>query len=106
LEGVKAVLPDVARRSGDTWVAKTDDDIAYLLIPSWSAESKSEIEQVQSILEELSSAKALILDVRPNGGGDELLARSVAAWFVQGKKVYSKNCYRDSKAKGGFGPVF
>ena len=28
-----------------------------------------------------------MIDVRPNSGGDEVLAQKVAAWFVEGRKV-------------------
>lgn len=54
---------------------------------------------------ELLACKAMIVDVRPNSGGDELMAQRVAAWFVAGTKVYAKNRYRVREGKDGFGPV-
>ena len=45
------------------------------------------------------------MDVRPNSGGDEDLARRFAQWFVSDTKVYAKNRYRIRKGKKGFGPV-
>ena len=41
----------------------------------------------------------------PNSGGNELLARQVAAWFVAGTRTYAKNRYRERAGKDGFGPV-
>ena len=35
--------------------------------------------------------KALVIDVRPNTGGDERIARRVASWFVEGEQVYAKH---------------
>ena len=82
---------------------KTADGIGYLLIASWSG--ALDIDGVEKALATLRGSKALIVDVRPNSGGDELLARRVAAWFVDGTRVYSKNRYRTGKGKKGFGPV-
>lgn len=103
MDGLKAVLPNLAQRNRTVWTARTDDDIAYLLIASWSVDRTEDLQTVHSILEESGSAKALILDVRPNSGGDESLAKSIAAWFVDGQKTYAKNAYRDRHSKTGFG---
>ena len=46
-------------------------------------------------MDELKDAKALILDARPNGGGDELAARRVAGRFIEKPAVYSKNRLRE-----------
>src|SRR6185295_6961575 len=40
-----------------------------------------------------------------NSGGDELLARRIAAWFVDGTKPYAKNRFREKPGKDGFGDV-
>ena len=46
----------------------------------------------------------MIVDLRFNGGGDELLARAVAARFVDKKRVYSINQYRDGPKHDQLGP--
>ncbi len=104
--GLEKELGPLQRRNDNTFTTRTDDGIGYILISSWSNGLRPQIEELQGILAEMKDTKGLIIDVRPNGGGDELLARSVAAWFVEGDKVYSKNCYRDAKSKGGFGEMF
>ena len=51
----------------------------------------------------MKGSKGLIVDVRPNGGGDETLAKQFAARFVDGPKVYSKNRNRrDGKWLGPY----
>ena len=52
-------------------------------------------------LDDFRDLKGLVIDVRPNGGGDELLARDFAGCFVSKPSVYSRNDYRD-KSAGGF----
>jgi len=105
LDGVKAALPALAERSKCVYSAKTDDGIGYILITTLASESKSDLEQAQDALREYKDCKALIIDLRPNAGGSEPLAMPIAAWFVKGTKVYSKNVYRDPEAEGGFTEV-
>lgn len=106
LKAVEKELGPLEKRNANTLIATTEDNFGYILIPSWSHDRKADVEELERMLDGLKDRKGLIIDVRPNGGGDELLARSIAAWFVKGKKVYSKNCYRDPKAKNGFGEVY
>ncbi len=86
-------------------VGRTEDDIAYLMIGSWSRSLNQQLlfELLAQIAE--SGSRALVLDVRANSGGDEGIARQVAAWFVEGARVYAKNRYRIAKGPDGFGPV-
>jgi C-terminal processing protease CtpA/Prc len=45
----------------------------------------------------------VILDVRPNGGGDEVMAQELAGCFITKPKVYSKNTIRrDGKFTGPY----
>lgn len=84
-------------------VGRTKDDIGYLMIATWT--EQLDVDAVEEALEELKDARAVIIDVRPNGGGDELLARRIARHFVVGKRIYAKHRYRDPAAEGGFGRV-
>lgn len=81
---------------------RTDDNIGYLMIGSWSG---VDVERIAGVLTELADTKALIVDVRPNSGGNEVLARNVAQWFVEGTKVYAKHRIRERAGAKGFGPV-
>lgn len=102
MRGLARVLPNLKQRNRTVWTALTDGNIGYLLITSWSADRKEDLAVVQSVLEEFKKTKGLLLDVRPNSGGDESLAREVAAWFVSGEKVYAKHAYRNKNARSGF----
>ncbi len=82
---------------------RTDDGVGYLMIGAW--ENAADTDAIEQALATLSNCKALVVDVRPNSGGDELLAQRIAAWFVDGTKVYGKNRYRVRAGKDGFGPI-
>ena len=86
----------------DAVYGRTDDDLGYLLIGSWE---HLDVAAVEAALAGLRDTKALVVDVRPNAGGDESLAQRVAAWFVDGTRVYGKNRYRTGAGKKSFGPV-
>jgi hypothetical protein len=82
---------------------RTDDGIGYLTIRAWS--DAKQVDAIESALPTLRECKAVIVDVRMNSGGDELLARRIAAWFVDGTKIYAKDRFRTGPGKDGFGPV-
>lgn len=82
------------------------DDVGYILVRSWSQGQGSALDPVFEALERFSQAKGLIIDVRPNGGGSEMLAREVAGCFVDSPVVYSKNVNRVSDTASGFSEVF
>lgn len=106
LDGVKAVIPGLQQRNRAVWTGRTDDDFGYLLIAGWDRKLEQDLKELQSVLEEFQGTKGLIIDVRPNSGGDENLARAVASWFIEGEKVYAKNANRDAHSKTGFGPTY
>jgi hypothetical protein len=82
---------------------RTEDGIGYLMIGAW--ENPRDADAIEEALGALRNCKALIVDVRPNSGGDELLARRIAAWFVEGTQVYGKDRFRVKAGKDGFGPI-
>ena len=84
-------------------VGRTQDGIGYLMVASWT--DAAEVDAVEAALPALRDARAIVVDARPNSGGDELLARRVAAWFVEGTRVYAKHRSRTGPGEGGFGPV-
>ena len=88
-------------RGNHAAAGRTEDGIGYLLIDSWSNDVDPDV--IGGAITELLDTKALVVDVRPNCGGNEMLAQQVASWFVTGKQVYAKNRYRDGTR--GFGPV-
>ncbi|MEZ5964917.1 MAG: S41 family peptidase [Planctomycetota bacterium] len=84
-------------------VGRNDEGIGYLMVATWG--SRKDADAVEATLPQLRDCKAIVVDVRPNAGGDEALARRVAEWFVDGTKTYAKNRYRIAAGRDGFGPV-
>ena len=103
LKGIKILLPGLAQKNSVLFSALTDDNIGYVLITSLAREKKEDLQKVQDVLREYRDCKAMVIDLRPNGGGDELLARDIAAWFVEGERVYAKHVYRKPGSDNGFG---
>ncbi len=101
-DGIEKALPNLTQRSPRVFTARTDDNIAYVAILTLSHENKEELNKVENILKEFMDCKALILDLRPNSGGDEGLAMPIAATFIKGTKTYAKHITRDPDAKDGF----
>lgn len=95
-------LVKVAPIGRQALAGRTEDGIGYLLIGAWNQDVDPE--RVGGAIVELADTKALVVDVRPNAGGDELLAQKVAAWFVAGTKVYARNRFRGD-GKDGFGAM-
>jgi C-terminal processing protease CtpA/Prc len=82
---------------------RSDDGIGYLVIAAWSKDL--DFPAIEQALAALRDCKAMVIDARPNCGGDEALAQRVAAWFVDGRKVYAKQRVRVKAGRYGFGPV-
>lgn len=60
---------------------------------------------VDAALEQLKDTQGMVVDLRFNGGGDELLARSIAGRFADKAVVYSKNRYREGPKHDQLGPA-
>lgn len=102
--GLQKELPQLERIGRTGLFARTDDGIGYLFVGSFAREQRDEFEKALAALRRLLDCKALVIDVRTNGGGDELQARRLAAFFVEGEKVYAAHRVRDPNAEGGFRP--
>jgi len=71
--------------------------IGYAFIGAWKKEGFPDVE---AALDRLADAKALVLDVRANGGGDETLARRIAGRFAKARTRYGKVQVRDPTLGG------
>lgn len=105
LRGLRSLLPDLSQPSKISLAARTDDGIGYLLVGSFAREQRDEFDRTLQFLRGLRDCKALVLDVRTNSGGDELLARRLAGFFVGDEKVYAAHRQRDPAAAEGYGEV-
>jgi len=71
--------------------------IGYAFLGAWEKEGFTDLE---AALDKLADCKGLILDVRANGGGDELLARRIAGRFAKEPVVYGLAQARDPTLQG------
>ncbi|MEM6676037.1 MAG: S41 family peptidase, partial [Planctomycetota bacterium] len=81
----------------------TKDGFGYLGIHGLTDPSLPS--HVDAALEELKDTSGMIVDLRFNGGGNELLARSVAARFLDEPRVYGRHRFREGSRHDELGPV-
>lgn len=100
--GLQKAFPKLQRVGRIGMRGRSDDGIGYLSISSFARELREDFDRAMQELRSLLDCKALVLDVRANGGGDEMLAKRLAAFFVQGDRIYAAHRMRDPKAPDGF----
>ena len=81
------------------------DGIGYILIKNWKKDESQVLEPALQAIRNLSNNRALIIDVRPNGGGSEPFAEKVAGCFIGQPVVYAKHIYRDINTRTGWGQI-
>jgi hypothetical protein len=91
LKTLQRSVPGWSRRDSGIISGRFDDGIGYLLFSECSQAQADDFDQA---LDEQKDTRALILDARLNGGGDEEAARKVAGRFVATTSVYSKDRLR------------
>lgn len=101
LDVLRQAVPGFTRKAPGLYAGRFDDGIGYLLIASWDNRQLNDLEAAYTAIEQARDA-AIIIDVRPSSGGDELLARQFAGCFIESPKVYAKN---DIRSDGKFSEV-
>jgi len=76
-------------------------EVGYIAIPDfggagWGAE-------IEDALTALVGVRAIIVDIRDNGGGDEGIARNVASRFYDRSRTYRISQFRTGAARSDFG---
>lgn len=98
---------EVTRASGAVWTATLGDGVRYVMIANWNSGDAALLEPAREFIAKTpAECPGLVIDVRPNGGGDELAARSVAALLVDQPTVYARNDRVDPESPAGFTEVF
>jgi len=103
LDAVQKSLGGWTEAGPDVKWARTEDGIGYVLVTGLSDQELGA--HVDKALEALADTWSLVIDLRANGGGDELLARQVAGRFTDAARVYSKNRYRAGPKHDQLGPL-
>ncbi len=99
---LKAAVPDLLETKQDLAWGRTTDNIGYINVYRLGYGRLANA--FDEVLDNLSGTWALILDLRFNGGGDEMLARKVAGRFLDKQRVYSLNQYRSGPKHTDLGP--
>lgn len=102
LDLLEKFVPGFTKQNDTVSTGRFDDGIGYILITTWGPRMPADLEPAYAALAEFANAPGVIIDVRPNAGGDESLARDFAGCFTAKRAVYSKNAYRTKRAKSGF----
>jgi hypothetical protein len=87
-------VPGFTRKNRAVVVGRFEDGITYLLIATWELDGPQMLEPAFEAIAASVGTKGLIVDVRPNGGGNENLARMFAGCFVPEPKVYARHIIR------------
>jgi hypothetical protein len=80
-------------------IRKLEAGTTYVLIASWDNQAKADLEAVFDAIQAAEPAKGIVIDVRLNSGGSELLAQEVAGCFTKRPVVYSKSENIDGHGK-------
>jgi hypothetical protein len=91
LSTLARVVPDWKKHNDCVATGRFDGGFGYILISTWAPKGPAELEPAFEALDELREAKGIVVDVRSNAGGDELLARDFAGCFVSKPTLYSRN---------------
>jgi hypothetical protein len=88
-----ALLGEVHDAGADIEWALTTNKIGFIVIYSWTDDNAPAV--FDSVLDNMRDTRALIIDVRLNGGGSEPLAEQVAERFLDGSFTYAYSQYRN-----------
>lgn len=102
LISLSQLVPQWKKHNHMVCTGRFEDGVGYLNLSTWAPASRGDLEPAFVALHDFQDAKAVIIDVRFNSGGDEALARDLAGCFVSKPAVYSKNVYRDPSGPDGF----
>jgi hypothetical protein len=89
-------LRDVREFGTLGFVGGTEEGYGVIVVNSLSAE-ESATETFLAAIEELFDAPAMVIDLRDNSGGSELLAARIAAMFADKRRMYAASLSRSGR---------
>lgn len=101
LTATRAELVESHEAGEDLLWGRTRDDIGYLNILGLGDPDLPG--QVDAALEALADTWGLIVDLRFNGGGDEVLAQQIAGRFLDEPRVYATHRFRNGPKRDQLG---
>ncbi len=107
---IEAKVADLKRLPSGIASGRVGEKIGYIWIPSWVCEGgtgpEDAVKPIEQIVAGFKDCIGVVVDVRANGGGDELFAKRAASLFATKEAVYSKNQYRDAASSSGWSEVY
>ena len=99
---LRNLVPEFKPQGRALAVGRWNDGIGYIGIATWDRERLGDGKELLEVLKSLADTKALVIDVRANGGGAEPLAQQFAGCFISEPHLYAKDVYRDASQPSGF----
>ncbi|MBD3336194.1 MAG: hypothetical protein GF355_11825 [Candidatus Eisenbacteria bacterium] len=83
------------------WLA---DEIAYIRIDTFAREAYASLREsdINRLFDRYAQARGMILDIRPNNGGDETIAASIAGRFTDKPLIYGYTARRHGPGHDDF----
>jgi hypothetical protein len=93
---IQRIVPQWTKRHNFVYSGEYPDGVRYLCITSLpGTDDAAFLLAVNEVIGEAAAAnKPLIMDLRPNGGGDEITARKIAGCFLEKPAVYAAHVMR------------
>src|SRR5258706_10464540 len=92
---LQKTVPQWTRRHDFVYSGIYPDGTRYLCITSLPADDAAYLLAIYEVIgEAMETKKPLIMDLRPNGGGDEITARKIAGCFLEKPAVYAAHVIR------------
>ncbi len=82
-------------------LVNSDPEIGYMTVDKFAGDEPDYL-VIDEVLEEFRETKAIIIDVRNNGGGSERNAATIAGRFIDAEKVYARIRYRGGPGRNDF----
>ncbi len=97
------VPPIRVSQSGQIIYGHLTADIGYIYVPAFEPYWAGDMD---AVLDDLSDVKALVVDVRNNGGGSTNALPAIIGRFVDERRVYQRHQFRDGPAHDQFSHMF
>ncbi|MDA7979562.1 MAG: S41 family peptidase [Pirellulales bacterium] len=95
-------VENLNKLNNTVYAGRYEDGVVYVLITSWANDRAADLSALGKFLDGVKDAPGIILDVRPNGGGNDLFCQALARRFVAQEFVYEKVRTRDTSRPNGF----
>ena len=101
---ISSRLTDIVQIGKVAFTGRTSKGNGFVAIGSLQM-SEAEASSLESAIEALFDASGIVVDIRNNAGGDELLGRRIASMFADTTRTYAYARVRNGPSHDDFGPA-